>query len=368
MENKTKVEGGALAEIFKLLFKGVDNLLGSAAEYQNDMGILKQVNTIPIIKKDKEYTIQVKLAPVKDREGLFYVEIDDGGSGLDFSKYDKKPVQLDTKNKEGFEKYIQQVIKDAGATILNTDDSGKKGKKEVIECYDVDDYMKWEENGQQGQEPDIIDVIKYESPSEESGKVNITLQCTARELKPSDERLLDDVLTDVPTNEVNNVILDILKTSKLITVESAKEEEEDVDQSAQETEMGTPASSHVDVSLSYIKSSDEVNLNAIYANYDVNEAMNALQQVIDNDEFIASLTEEPQSFRITDEGDDYDVTVIDDVDTSCAASDIYTSICALSGLLDAYSVNLDPQKQAAAQTLMNALTQAQDAFCPDIKS
>lgn len=373
MEDKTKVEGaGALSEIFKLLFKGVDRIFDQAVEYENDFGKLKQVTKLPIKYKNKDYVVEVKLAPVKGKEDIFYVEIDDGGSGLDFSKYNEKPMKIEDKtNRKEFEDRIKQIINDAGAQIESQDDNEEseegKGDKNIIQCYDVNDYMEWEETEQQGPEPRIIDVIEYKSPADTKGNLNITLECSDRELKPSDNRLLDDVLTNVPPSQVDGIILDILKTSKLITVKSSKEESEEDELVDTYMEEGTPASSHLDVSLSYIKSSDEVNLSAIYANYDVGQAMEALQQVIDNDEFVATLTEEPQSFRITDEGDDYDVTIIDEVDTSNSACDIYTAICALSGMLDAYSINLDTQQQAAAAELATALAKAQAVFTPTDK-
>lgn len=71
------------------------------------------------------------------------------------------------------------------------------------------------------------------------------------------------------------------------------------------------------VTLNTITSKTDVsiNLTAINANYDIATAMQDLESVLDSEEFVSQLTEEPVSFEITDSGDSYDVQQIDCVDT-----------------------------------------------------
>lgn len=61
---------------------------------------------------------------------------------------------------------------------------------------------------------------------------------------------------------------------------------------------------------------DTINLCAINAGTDVIKAMNILDQVLSDDTFVATITEEPKSFEIVDTEDAYDVENTDTVDTS----------------------------------------------------
>ena len=352
MEDKTKVEGaGVLSELFKLLFKGIDNILDNAAEYEKEMGVLKQVTRIPVLDKDnKEWEVKVKLAPIKDKDGLFYVEIESDYPSFNGSRADKKPMSINKQNIDDFNKLIEQVLQDNQLTEINDEEDNKEveSDKSTRQCYDNKEFIEWDENGRVEDEPEIYDVDVTIVPlTDKEDTFSIDLKCDKRPLE-----LDKKALQEVKKSKVEDAIYFALKDNNLIELDRIDDLEE------------STASSHLDVSLSYIKSSDEVNLSAIYANYDVGQAMEALQQIIDDDEFVATLTEEPQSFRITDEGDTYDIALIDEVDTSNSACDIYTAICALSGMLDAYSINLDTQQQAAAAELATALAKAQAVFTP----
>lgn len=375
MKNKTDVKGGpALDALFQMLFKGIDNIMGYAAEYENDMGVLKQVTRIPVKDvNENEYELVIKLSPVKNRENIYYVEVScDGYSDFKDDDFNGKTMNIDKKKKEEFEeKIVNKILQDNNLVAINQNSNGDEDDESAttsIECYKKDDFDSWVESEYQGQEPNKITVTVTKTPSETANKVNLHFECDKANLRVDGNPVTDDNTSDIASSKVKQFIDKVLKDSRLVSVKEAEMMQEDFENSEDvEEEMneeGTPAASYVDVSLSYIKSSDEINLSAIYANYDVARAMNALQEVIDNDEFIAELTEEPQSFRITDEGDDYDVVVIDEVDTSNSANDICTSICALSGLIDAYSINLDPQQQAAMDELSNALKKAQSVFQP----
>ena len=374
MNNTQAVQGaGALSELFRLLFKGVDKILDSAAEYQNEMGVLKQISTINVRdSKGKEYFVKIKLAPVKDKDGIFYVETESNYPGFNGSSIDKKTMTINKQNVDDFNKAVAKLLDDNDLTRI-----GNKGQTDnsTIACYDERKFTDWKEDGGQGQKPKKIKVeVEITESASSKGKFDLFMKCGDVKLRYDDHDLTEDNVTDLSKDEVEDVIDKVLYDSHLIRVEEADAQAEDLENASpmdssgiDSTASGIANSKHVDVTLSYIKSSEEVTLNAIYASYDVNDAMNALQQVVDNDDFVAVLTEDPQSFRITDEGDDFDVVLIDQVDVESAESDIYTSLSALSGLLDAYSVNFDPQQQVAADNLLNAIKKAQECFnpCPD---
>lgn len=367
--NKQPVQAGALNEIFKLLFKGVDKLFDAAAEYQNDFGKLKQVTKVPITKDGENYTVLIKLAPVKDREHVFYVEIDDGGCpGLDFSNYHEKIMKIDNNNQAKFEEIINKIITDAGAERATSPDDNSNNYS--VDCYDRDDFNEWQFEEQKGPHPTIIGVSADIIPTS-TGKVKLIVKRSdGKKLKFDDHEVAPENVSDIPSNEAKDVVNKIIHDSNLVPVTDAEDEEsndaaQDQFDESDYNEQATPASSYVDVSLSYIKSSEEVRLDAIYANYDIADAMKAVEQVVDNDDFIAVLTEEPQAFRITDEGDDFDIAQISRVDTSCMNCDITNAITLLDNLLQNYYVNMDSQQQTAAYEITSVLKRGRIAFQSD---
>lgn len=62
------------------------------------------------------------------------------------------------------------------------------------------------------------------------------------------------------------------------------------------------------------KNEVDIRLTAINANFDLNEASDMLDTVLDNDEFLDSLSDTPSSFCITEDGEDYCIDSIDEVD------------------------------------------------------
>ena len=48
-KNRQNVQGGVIIDtLAKLLFKGLDNIFDAAAEYEREMGVLKQITRIPV--------------------------------------------------------------------------------------------------------------------------------------------------------------------------------------------------------------------------------------------------------------------------------------------------------------------------------
>ncbi len=355
-QNDVTAAGGALSSIFKLLFKGIDKILDSAAEYENDMGVLKQVTKLRVLAPDNnEYDLKIKLAPVKDKEGLFYVEIETNYADFNGGDLNKQVIRLDKENIKDFNAKINELLKNNKLRIIkNADEAeGRESKNYDIECYDEDEYDDWMHGGE---EPEVITVEISETPSDEKDKVDITIKASDnRKLMFDDHEVTSDDITEIDSNEVTSVIDKIIADSGLVPVE-------DVDTPDEAEQASIIQSKHLDVSLSYIKASDEVNIDAIYANYDINEAMASLNTAINDDAFIEQLSETPQCIRITDEGDDLDVQFIDEIDISNVDNDISNAIGNLSAMLDAYYVNMDTQQQAVADQLMPLLRSSLSSF------
>lgn len=84
-----------------------------------------------------------------------------------------------------------------------------------------------------------------------------------------------------------------------------------------ESQQATTSSNKIAVTLQRVSAGDEdtINLCAINASNAV-KAMNMLDEILSDDEFVATITAEPASFEITETTDEYDVQNTDTVDTS----------------------------------------------------
>jgi len=84
------------------------------------------------------------------------------------------------------------------------------------------------------------------------------------------------------------------------------------------------ASRKLRVTLQRITSAKEttINLTAIHADYEPSIALQDLDAVLDNEDFLDIITDAPVSFEINDEGDDYDIQPIEDFDTSTTCEEI----------------------------------------------
>ena len=111
MAEKQIIEGGSLlSSIVKLLFGGIDNILDSMAEYEEEMGVLKQINKILITDGNTNYTLTVKIAPVRDKEGVFFVEAQTDAPKFDVSSINEKAMKLNNSTKDAFSKMISKLI------------------------------------------------------------------------------------------------------------------------------------------------------------------------------------------------------------------------------------------------------------------
>lgn len=82
-----------------------------------------------------------------------------------------------------------------------------------------------------------------------------------------------------------------------------------------------------------------INLTSVNANFDSIGANKLLNTVLDNDEFLNVVTEEPTSFEITDQGDEVSIQSIDSFDIAETFNDLVSSAMELWGVLCTISWN-----------------------------
>lgn len=349
-ETKQPVEaagelGGLISKLGSLFFKGLDGIFDRAAEYQEEYGVLKQVTRINAVNEetDKKYTLTIKLSPVKDKQDLFYVEAEIDPSDISVDSINKTVVKLNTDTKVKFNNMINKFLTDNNLTVTeseeNTDaedesdddeeelDSEDKDFSErLAELVDIVNedlrsnrlYAKYEpsnDENKDGEQSDInnerIEIVTELSIVDEGKhiKVTITPYIDNDEATPSHSENINSVdtrgdlikLKDLKT-AVKLVLTDYLEENNLKT----------------NITMSSVLSS-TSVKATFVKSSktNRVELRAISASTDLTEAMNAIYDVTNDNDFIGLLTDEPQSFEIVDVGDGYDVNSIDGFDTCC---------------------------------------------------
>lgn len=98
--------------------------------------------------------------------------------------------------------------------------------------------------------------------------------------------------------------------------------EEITDEEGNDIMNKTNASKKLSVTLKRVCASteDEIHLTSVNANYSACDALDNLDAVLSDNDFVSQITEEPQSYTIVDEGETLDVTPCDE---SCAQSDSY---------------------------------------------
>ncbi len=129
-----------------------------------------------------------------------------------------------------------------------------------------------------------------------NGKVDISIYCNEKTIK----------LENINESDAERKAMEVLQSEIQIDFDNSIE-----------------SSRRLQVLLQRITSSDEIsiNLTAINANYDAELAVSNLNILLDNDEFIDNITDEPCCYEITDNGDELDICTIEnfEVTDSCNA-------------------------------------------------
>ena len=123
-------------------------------------------------------------------------------------------------------------------------------------------------------------------------------------------------------DEISDFVLEYASTYELISDEPGVDglkEGIDVNDNVDMKNDDLFQSSKISVTLKKVTASDnstDIHLCAINAGGNPVRAMRVLSDILDDDEFVDTITEEPVSFEITETADDYDVEETTSVDTS----------------------------------------------------
>ena len=350
---KTKIESASLLDQIKdLFFKGLDGLLGAAADYQNDMGKLKGVYNIPVKTADgKEHTVKISLSPIKDKDGIFYVEVE-SDADITTAGVNQKTFKIDKENKDAFNKVVDKLLKDNGLERVTADpeDTSQDGTDEEGESASDS----FEDVAQDSGEPsddgsefrlnvadDVNNAIYTVVLKIYEDDKNLTLEIEGEAPKPldyspfnRDDNKFESV--DKMDRWVKNSLESFLDLNSLRLYPSDKKDGDE------EYEYMIEASNRIEVSLEKITSSSgvDVNLVAINAGSVLGSALSTLESVVADDDFVDSMPEGVSSYSISEDNDEYDVQQIYDVDTSSTpyelfkeATQAYNNLCSINWTL-----------------------------------
>lgn len=352
----TAVEGDSsiLNSLADLFFRGLNHLLDSASEYQEEMGILKQVTTVNFKGTDgKVHRLAIKLAPVRDKKGLFYIEAFSDMEGFDVSSVNDSVIRLSTSNKRSLENTILGLLQSNGCTW--TDEQGNPKDIADLDSEGEDsttEDTQPEDNEEDDAEKELSNESKYEIQTnvdsiqkeiDEKGVMAISakegivtlgvilslddsmLNCDIEIEEVRDMQSADPIpgyqpdTVSIPTINDEGDALDYDTIRK--KVKKSIEDYLDSNKLEPDTKHGLFANRRV--TGTFIKASEDVELTAISANFNIVEAADLIDDLASDENFLSMLSEEPISLSIEEVGDDYDIEEVETVDTESCYYEIF---------------------------------------------
>lgn len=338
---------GLLASLAQMFFKGIGNALDKAAQYEEEMGVLKQTNNILIYDKDEnQYTLTIKLAPVKNKDSYYYVEATTNAPDLDVSSIDQKTMTINKSNINQFKRTIEALLENTGYSADLPEDAPEEEPGQVIgEPVDKNDKpessVKVDENEIQNLLDDAMDEFEN-APQLATTSSNQTVRIIV-ELEMVDDNKCVLTLTGVAVYDPNEEVMIASKTYDIEPIDS-KGNLKDFDDFIGEIllaiqdyakskkltniERGRVHSSTT-IQASFIreKGSKDINLTAIKASCDIRSAMEVIYDLAEDDDFINSLDEDTeQAFAIVDNGEAYDIEPIEGIDINSTYIDLFKAV------------------------------------------
>lgn len=333
--------GSLLSSLANMFFKGIQKAFSDAVEYEEEMGVLKQVNRISLVDdKGKSYILTIKLAPVRDRENTFYVEAETDAPNLDVSSLNDTVIKLDNRNMNDFKQKIDELLEKNN--LINKSkpkeeeqegESNEESSSDLQTDAQLEDLFnqakdEWKDKFYIGTAPltenGLLVAVATKFPAKFTGDsvFQLTVEATAdgkavSEIKP--------IKTNVTLLDEDNSPISL--AALLDKIQQAVDDfiaEYEIEGVKKVTGSRFTSAKH-SIQASFIKEKGEVSLTAIKAATLVSNAADMIDSLLEDDEFIASIPEgEEQSFEISDTEDSYDVELIeDDIDTSNTYIEIF---------------------------------------------
>ena len=300
--------GGLLDALSKIFFKGLENLLDAAAEYEEEFGVLKQVSRIPCKDKDGEdVVVTIKLAPVKDKEGLYYAEASADKEGVKLDSINDKTLKLDKKSAEKFKETVETLLKENDLTVVKKEDEESLEQK-IDALFEYADEKLDSPGISVKDDQDNLMMIEFDFGEVVDGKVEYTVYAASignREKVDSYESKTDKLKIIAENGDVIDKD-EFLQYLDRIAEDYAKDNN---------LTINIKLTASTVVRATFIKSSktNKVSLRAITATIDIEDALDIAYDIADNEDFADSLGSEPESYEIIETDEGYDVNRIDSI-------------------------------------------------------
>lgn len=318
ISNKQKVEGGALLDaIASLFFKGLDNIFDAAVEYQKEMGVLKQVNKIKVADNEgNEYTLTVKLSPIRDKQSVFFVEVECDAPDFNIpDEVNKKAYKIANDNKKEFSALIEKILTANKLQEVKSDEDADEGESEAKEV-DEPKFTKEDLNsyrfGPFYFSDDKAEKLEY--------KVFIEMKGDTQDDKfvitvVSDPKLRFNYLREFAFDDNSpNIKASLVSFFKKCGVSADSNDFEDTMQTLEDKYADyvddITASSAIHVRLEKVAANghQDINLISIYSStYTRRSALKVVQEIVASDEFVDDMPEGESDYEITEDDDFFNI-------------------------------------------------------------
>lgn len=293
---------GILSRLVELFFKGMDKILDSAIEYQNDNGILKGTTSIPVRSADNTETVfHIELAPVDGngsvREGTFVVsfscdDISDINTTVNGVDYQNSALVLNKETLPTFENIVNQIL-DANSLqriedTVKDEDTGTEIKK--IPAYDVND---------KSEDPPTILVTVQALKVQDRDIYRLEINADRDVKKKFTPK-------QVSADEIPGIVGKYFTDNEL---EATKQE--DYDWMYSDNAVTSSKKVNLTLKKSITANEEVIDLVKVHASYDIQDALVAIDSVLDSDDFLKGLKEGETDLVIIDEGEDLDISESD---------------------------------------------------------
>jgi len=352
---------GLLDSLINMFFKGLDKALTSAAEYEEEMGVLKQINRINLESLDgtEHYTLTIKLSPVKNKDNYYFVEAETDAPGLDVSSINEKTMKLDRSNMKQFSKMIDKLLQASNYShdmVADDEEGNEEGSETAGEPADGQEGEGSSNLRLEAQVDELLEEVgthfKEKPPITQSaatGLVDIAVEFGDAS-NPQQIATKFSILSDsakVPA--AGKYTLNALDEDG--SVKSTDQFQGDVTQAIIDyvNDTGVPELSKnlqfgkvtrtETFSATFVKKEGIVSATSIKASTNIRSAIETVNTLVEDADFADALEEGvPKSFDIAEQDDSY---AIEPVDSGCEGENAYQELFKLvsncRNLLKAYT-------------------------------
>lgn len=312
--------GGLLSKLGELFFKGMGNILDAAAEYEEEFGVLKQKTVLNLKdeKTGKDYTLTIKLSPVKDKEGKFWVEAETTAPDLDLSSINKKVFDLNKSKKDDFNNMVNKLLEEHNLKTQNNSSTESSQDIDSIIAQINEDFKDMVIESEDGSE---VDLKVNGKVTKNNNKLLLEVSLSDGEEETDKETADIDFLSEddgsiLPIETIEDKIVDAINNLFQEEIEQQDSDEEDSDEVNSSTviKSGTSIRFPTVVEATFIKSSKtgKVKLTSITAsrNIDIEDALDIAYDVAEDTDFVDSLNDRPESYEIIETSRGYNVNKI----------------------------------------------------------